>query len=621
MRTFATVLLLGLLCPAVRGADFTVPDEVKQKYRPLYSLPLEGTEDGGLKFHKGRLFYRKGIRVLSLEGDRFEMAFQHGRLLSGPIPQGAVPQSARAVENAVRNGFPSIPLVTGIVIRSFYRRITEGMFDYALANSGTDPKEVLMDAYGLSEGSGVSVQTLLYGALGPESLQVLLGERTHNPTSYSSQCSDFAAWGPRTADGEVIIGRNTDYPLNGSYDRFPTVLYFNPTGGKQKYVGVTSAGIHNAGVVGLNESGIYISVHSIPTTDVSPDGIPVFFIGQEVLRSAKTLSEAVTLFQKAHSPSGWAYLVVSLNEKRAATVEFSNHHHGVVASAGDYHIQTNHYRAPETKPHYLRVNPSVDNDTFARFDRIRHLIESQPAPLDARAAAAILGDKVDPFAKKVRGLGNTVAVHTTMTSVVVEAGKSRMWVANGRAPVSVGEYVELPLVDSFHPSDFHQSGFATLNNAAFAETHPILAQAEKAFIAAKIAYETDLDYAKAHGYMEEVLRLDGDNPSYRFVAAILALKAKERAKARASFTRLQSLGDKHLSLVARYYLARLTADEGDKRTAKEKLAALLPSLGADEAKLKDATLAAIEGCRKILPYRLNTASLGLMMQQADMLEY
>jgi tetratricopeptide (TPR) repeat protein len=621
LKLFLTIsLFLGSF--QVRAANFGVPAEVKQKYKYLYSEPMQATPDGGMKFHKGRLFLRYGVRVLSLEGDRFEMAFQHGRLLADVIPKGAVPQSSVAVENAVRNGFPAIPLVTGIVIRSFYRRITEGMFHYAVANAGANAEKVLLDAYGLSEGSQVPVETLLYGALGPESLQVLLGERTPNPAAaFSSQCSEFAAWGSRTSDGEVLIGRNTDYPLNGSYDHYPTVFYFNPTSGGQKIMSVASAGIHNAGVVGMNESGIYIGVHSIPATDVSPNGVPAFFIAQEVLRESKSLDEALAMFKKANSPSGWAYQVVSFREKRAATLEISNHHHGVFPATGEYHIQTNHYRAEETKPYYLHVNEAVDQDTYGRYKRIFDLIEGSSTPLNEKKAAAILGDKVDPLSGKVRGLGNTVAVHTTMTSVVVEAGKRRLWVASGHAPVSVGDYVEFPMLGAFSADTFAGSSYGTFSNRAFADQYPALAQAEQKFIEAKIAYESELDYNKAHRAMEEVLRLDGGNPSYQFVAAILALKAGERAKAVAALSRLKSLDDKHLAFVARYYLARLAADQGDKRRAKSLLASLLADLGRGEAKLREATGAAISACGRMRAYRLPTQSLGLMVQQADMLAY
>src|SRR5688572_15913961 len=241
MRLF---LLCFLAAPAF-AVDFEVPPEIKQKYAALYDLPTETTPDGGLTFQKGRLFHRGGLRVLSLKGDRFEMAFQHGRLLRQEILEGAVPESALFLERTIRNGFPQIPLVTGIVINSFYRRISEGILDYAIKTFGANSSTLLPEAYGLAESTGMSLQTVLYGAVGPESLTVLLGERSRGGTSLGgtspAHCSAFAAWGSATKTGEILIGRNTDYPLNGFYDKAPTVMYFQPDDG-QKYMALASAG-------------------------------------------------------------------------------------------------------------------------------------------------------------------------------------------------------------------------------------------------------------------------------------------------------------------------------------------------------------------------------------------
>ena len=34
-------------------------------------------------------------------------------------------------------------------------------------------------------------------------------------------CSSFAAWGSKTRDGNLLIGRNMDYPLNNYYEVRP----------------------------------------------------------------------------------------------------------------------------------------------------------------------------------------------------------------------------------------------------------------------------------------------------------------------------------------------------------------------------------------------------------------
>ncbi len=76
---------------------------VREKYRHLYELPVVEEDGGGRSFHEGRLQRFGGLNVLLLAGDPIEMAFQHGRLLTDQIPQGAVPQSAKLVGDAIAN--------------------------------------------------------------------------------------------------------------------------------------------------------------------------------------------------------------------------------------------------------------------------------------------------------------------------------------------------------------------------------------------------------------------------------------------------------------------------------------------------------------------------------------
>jgi len=234
------------------------------------------------------------------------MGFQHGRLLQNEIKLGALPEAADSLKNAIYNNFGNIAVVTGLAVKFIYKQIPDRMFKAGLESQVLSADKPIMEAYGLSEGSGLPFDTIVYCATGPESLLVLLGidlkQRfwdRFTPNVIPSSCSSFVADKSATRDGEMLIGRNTDYPLNGYYDRYPLVTYYRPTDGTQKYMAVTSAGLHNAGVVGYNESGIYLDVHTVPTTEVNRDGVPVFMVAQEVLRNAKTFDQAIDLFHKA----------------------------------------------------------------------------------------------------------------------------------------------------------------------------------------------------------------------------------------------------------------------------------------------------------------------------------
>ena len=72
--------------------------------------------------------------------------------------------------------------------------------------------------------------------------------------------------GPPAAGADVVhvrpralVGRNLDYPLNGYFDRYPTVIYFQPPAPALAYMSFVSAGIHNAGITAYNEAGIFLA--------------------------------------------------------------------------------------------------------------------------------------------------------------------------------------------------------------------------------------------------------------------------------------------------------------------------------------------------------------------------
>jgi hypothetical protein len=237
------------------------------------------------------------------------MAYQHGRLLRDDIRQGALPQTATIVRNSVINSFPLPPMLINPAMKVISRLYGGQMAHFAADQLQMPLDQYLADAYGMAAGAGLDVEQVLRALTGPETLQVLLGEQASGgsalpaPLSVKS-CTDFVA---KSNHGQgFIIGRNTDYPLNGTFDRFPTVVYYHPTDGDQKFMSVTSAGLHTAGVVGMNESGLYLGIHTIPTHEVSKRGFPAFSIGELVLRKAKSFDEAIKLFSTTKPAAGWA---------------------------------------------------------------------------------------------------------------------------------------------------------------------------------------------------------------------------------------------------------------------------------------------------------------------------
>ncbi|MEZ4749120.1 MAG: C45 family peptidase [Bdellovibrionota bacterium] len=606
------IFWLAIFAMARSLAAVEVPSSIKQKYAYLYRLPVTTNADGSKSFHNGRLFLREGIRVLALKGDRFEMGFQHGRLLHLESQRGALAMAPKLVPNIIENTYSGKPLMK-VIAKRYVDNFVTGKLTQHLIGMGGDSQ--LADAYGISEGAHVALDDVVQGLLNPDVLMILAARNLDSEESMissPSHCSDFAVWGDYTEDGELIIGRNMDFGLNGYYDRYPTVIYFDSTEDDiQKYMAIISAGVHNAGFQAINESGIFVGVHTIPTTETNMEGVPAFLLASEVIRHAKTFDEAADIFKLYHVPSGYAYTLVSTREKKAAAVELSGAHTFVRMSSGGKHIQTNQYLSPEMEKKNLYINHSVDEDSIGRYKRIEAMLESQKPLAGPKEAMQVLGDKVDVFSANgtARSIGNTVAVHTSITSLVYLPAQGKVFVANGMAPTSQSTFVEFPSIEEFSVESFPTSAYEKIENDDFKKEYPNKALAEQAFIQAKMAYEYHDNVPAARASLRQATGLETDNPFLFILQGIFELKMGYLGEAQKAFRlALQSQPARHQKQLAQYYLGRIYAHWGYTGSALQQFYEVLNAEEADP-KLFDAALVAYQKTRKWVALSYASTSL------------
>lgn len=609
-----------------RHSVSATPPHLRARYRHLADEQVRD-EPGGRRFHRGWHLVREGVHLLVLRGDRYEMAFQHGRLLRELCTHGTLAQAQRVCRNSVRSA-----LGDGTVARavSFYaeRVLTRVILHGGIARAEAGDRVPLLDGYGLSDGSGVPLPTLIGAALAAEAAQVLLGQTDREPippcAAPAACCTSFAAWGSRTRGGELLIARNTDYPLTGFYDRHPTVIYYLPDEG-QRYMTVTSAGLHNAGVCGMNESGIYLAIHTVPTRHVSMLGLPVFMVGQELLREARSLGEVLAALGDARPAAGWNYHVVSVRERLAATVEMAADAVRTRHSKGDYQITTNHWLDPEMVPRYLTISATFAEDTRARYQRVEELILASAGELDEQGALSALADKRDPITGQIRSFPNTVASPTTVSSSVWQPDRGRLLVSAGRAPASQGRFVELPTVDRIAAGDgappWASEPYAVVDNGAHARLRPRLAEAEQLVIRALGAFEASHDDRGALALIARACELEPGNPSLHLVRGLLAIRVEAQGEALAALDAALALpGEDHCRRVARYARARVLAAQGDREGAVALLRALLATAGLD-ARLAEAAAEALDVLAAGGKLRLGPDTIPPMIVPGDALHY
>src|SRR5262245_5747766 len=607
-------------------------DLVRNEYRHLYEMPVDEHADGSRSFHKARLVRHHGLNVLRLRGGYVEMAFQHGRLLADQIPQGAVPQSAKLVGDAIANVLWTRRRLEDRAFVGMQRLLTQRMFAAATRRMAKvlGNNQSLDELLGLCDGAGIPIHEAIQGIYNPELLLILAkyqGSRSQTggprvavipPTC----CSSFAAWGNVTSGGQLLIGRNLDYPLNGYFDRFPTVIYFEPPAPALRYMSFVSAGVHSAGITAYNEAGIFLASHVVPSDEIGLRGVPAIMAADQVIRRGTALDEAADLFRQLPPPAGWSYLVASTSEGKVASVEMSSGHFAVRPAEGDSHVQTNHYLTPELRELNLFLNSSVDEDSLGRADRIRQRLDGARGRLNATEAASILGDHVDPQVNEVRGIGNTVGCETTLGSLVVDPAHGRVLVSTGPAPACHSEFVELPLSGTFVRGEFPTLSDRVAYANSFEREHPEKLAALKLFIEAKTAYEMHNDAARAYELMKQVVSSDASNPAYFFQLGIFALKNGQFDEG------LAALNDvfrtpyltAQLRRLTHYYLGRTLAHLKGVNEALRHFQSVLDDPGTDQ-KLRAAAHRAARRTKFFRRYTLGQRSLKIMMQHSDMLYY
>lgn len=222
-------------------------------------------------------------------------------------------------------------------------------------------------------------------------------------------------------------------------------------------------------------------------------------------------------------------------------------------------------------------------------------LESARGKLDAQEALSILSDQVDPVTNQVRGFGNTVAMHATLTSIVLEPARQRVLVATGTGPACHGAYVELPLVGACDPRNLDAEHCRVYLNATFPQAHPEKYKAQRLFIRAKQAFEYDNDVARAYELLQKVVQCDSSNPSYHFQLGIFALKNRRMSEALDAFDDgLHCLRiPPHTRRLIVYYRGRTLADLGKTSDALAEFAAVSDDPATD-AKLRAAARLADE---------------------------
>lgn len=264
-------------------------------------------------------------------------------------------------------------------------------------------------------------------------------------------CTSFAAWGERTADGQLLIGRNFDFHLGDDFACDRLVLAMRPDSG-HPFVIVTWAGMLGA-VSGMNLEGLTVTINASRSALPTGARTPISLLAREILQHAATVDQAVAIAARREVFVSESILVGSARDGRAVVIEKAPDGMGVYDPGNGLVVCANHYQSDAFLGSSVNRANLRESDSMARFRRMRTLAVTGP-PLTPADAVRILRERRGPAGEDV-GLGNPIAIDQLIAhhSVVMEPGRRRLWLSTG--PWTLGAYrcYDLRAIFAHHSPD------------------------------------------------------------------------------------------------------------------------------------------------------------------------
>jgi len=237
---------------------------------------------------KGYLELVDGYRVLHLKGSPREMGRQHGLLLREAVRRNCDFLLSDEGKKPVKLGELTLsrPTMAGMLCAQFMERI---------------PPDYLSEMQALAEAAGIPPGKLIGCNLIPEMFH----------------CSGFALLKDTTAEKKLYHGRILDYGVDLRLQEHAVLIIQEPDGGVP-FVNVGYAGFIGS-VTGMNLQ--QVSIGEMGGRGQGQwNGVPMTFLVRKALQEAKTLKEALAVFQNNPRTCEYYYVIADAKTNSAVGV-------------------------------------------------------------------------------------------------------------------------------------------------------------------------------------------------------------------------------------------------------------------------------------------------------------
>lgn len=250
-------------------------------------------------------------------------------------------------------------------------------------------------------------------------------------------CTSYAAWGDRTEDGGLIVGRNFDFYVGDDFARNKIVAFYNPSQG-HKFMMITFGGMTGA-LSGMNDQGLTVTINAAKSDIPSASAMPVSLVAREILQYASTIQEAFEIAEKRKMFVSESFLIGSAKDNRAAVIEKSLEATALAEGENNLVICTNHFQSQALGNTELNQDHIRTSASKCRWDRVKELLPDS-VKISVAYSAKLLRDKNGLNGADI-GLGNEKAINQLIAhhSVIFQPGQLKIWVST--SPYQLGKYV------------------------------------------------------------------------------------------------------------------------------------------------------------------------------------
>ncbi|MGB1268936.1 MAG: C45 family autoproteolytic acyltransferase/hydrolase [Flavobacteriaceae bacterium] len=271
-------------------------------------------------------------------------------------------------------------------------------------------------------------------------------------------CSSFAAWGNKTQDGKLILGRNFDFYAGDEFAKNKLISFIKPDEGIP-FVSVSWAGMIGT-VSAMNLKGLTVTLNAGKSDVPLVAKTPISLVAREIIQYASTIDEAIQIAKTRTVFVAESIMVGSAADNKAVLIEVSPNNFGVYDVANNNQLLcANHFQSAAYKDDDKNTKQILESHSKYRFDKMTELFEKS-IKITPEIAVEMLRNKEGLNGKRI-GYGNEKALNQLLAhhGVVFKPSEKLIWVSSN--PYQLGAFVAYDLDDVFDESFNKNSVFET----------------------------------------------------------------------------------------------------------------------------------------------------------------